>query len=129
MIVNSWAWHNWKTFSTKVMLHFYFIIGDSLEYHNGQKFSTKDNDNVSNNKKSCATVYKGGWWYNKCHHANLNGLYLNGTYSEYATGMDLNEWKGHQYSYEHINDDEAELKDTFKIIAVFINIYWCFDHE
>jgi len=31
--------------------------------------------------------------------------------------------------YENKNDDEAELKDTFKIIAVFIYIYWCFDHE
>jgi hypothetical protein len=31
--------------------------------------------------------------------------------------------------YENNNDDEAELKDTFKIIAVFIYIYLCFDHE
>ena len=97
------------------MLHFYFIIRHSLVEHNGQKFSTKENENDSNKNKNCATVYKGGWWHNKCHHANLNGLYLNGTFSELATGMDWNEWKRHQYSYENKNDDEAELKDTFKI--------------
>jgi ficolin len=79
------------------MLYFYFIIGDSLEYHNGKKFSTKDNDNDSN-EKNCATRYKGAWWYDKCHSSNLNGLYLNGTYSAFATGMVWYKWKGHQYS-------------------------------
>ena len=99
MIVNSYAWQNWKMFPTKVMLNFYFIIGDSLGYHNGQKFSTKDNDNDSNNKNNCATSYKGGWWYNKCHNANLNGLYLNGTYTENAVGMTWYAWRKNQYSF------------------------------
>jgi len=69
-----------------------------LNYHNGHKFSTKDNDNDSH-VKNCATIFKGGWWYYSCHFANLNGLYLNGTYSEYAVGMDWYHWKGHQYSF------------------------------
>jgi hypothetical protein len=33
------------------------------------------------------------------------------------------------FFYENKNDDEAKLKYTFKIIAVLIKIYWCFDHE
>ena len=80
------------------MLHFYFIIGDSMAYHNGKRFSTKDNDNDSAGA-NCAIFYKGAWWYDKCHHANLNGLYLNGTYSEYAVGMVWYKWKEFQYSF------------------------------
>jgi ficolin len=80
------------------MLHFYFIIGDSLKYHNGHKFSTKDNDNDSY-AKNCATMFKGGWWYNVCLSANLNGLYLNGTYYVHGTGMVWSKWKGYHYSF------------------------------
>ena len=32
--------------------------GDSLTYHNGQPFSTKDRDNNCN----CAVTYSGAWW-------------------------------------------------------------------
>ncbi|OPL33679.1 hypothetical protein AM593_01596, partial [Mytilus galloprovincialis] len=50
--------------------------GDALEYHNKQAFSTKDKDNDRDNSRSCAASYKGAWWYDSCHHTNLNGLYL-----------------------------------------------------
>jgi len=69
-----------------------------MAYHNGKRFSTKDNDNDSY-EENCAINYKGAWWYYTCHHVNLNGLYLNGTYSEYAVGMVWYEWKGYQYSF------------------------------
>ena len=49
--------------------------GDSMAYHNGMKFSTKDNDNDPASAAHCAIVWSGGWWYNTCHQANLNGLY------------------------------------------------------
>ena len=47
---------------------------DAMAHHNGQPFSTRDRDNdaVSHN---CATKYGGAWWYNSCHHSNLNGKY------------------------------------------------------
>ncbi|MBN3287545.1 FIBA protein, partial [Polyodon spathula] len=45
--------------------------------HVDMKFSTydKDNDNFEDN---CAEMYGGGWWYNNCQAANLNGVYYTG---------------------------------------------------
>ena len=51
--------------------------GDSLAYHDNMAFSTKDRDNSRNN---CAVSYTGAWWYNSCHHSNLNGKYLGDKY-------------------------------------------------
>ena len=42
-----------------------------MGYHNGQQFSTYDNDNDIRN--NCAYVDQGGWWFKTCYRANLNG--------------------------------------------------------
>ena len=47
---------------------------NSLSYHNGRMFSTKDHDQDLSTK-SCAVSFNGAWWYNMCHNSNLNGLY------------------------------------------------------
>uniref|UniRef100_A0A4W3GSU6 Tenascin R (restrictin, janusin) n=1 Tax=Callorhinchus milii TaxID=7868 RepID=A0A4W3GSU6_CALMI len=55
--------------------------GDSLSYHQGRPFSTRDRDNdaaVTN----CALSYKGAWWYKNCHRANLNGKYAENRHSQ-----------------------------------------------
>ena len=49
--------------------------GDSLYYHNDQQFSTKDQDNDKKPVSSCSQERMGGWWYNSCARASLNGLY------------------------------------------------------
>ncbi|GFO09003.1 tenascin-r [Plakobranchus ocellatus] len=46
--------------------------GDSLNYHNGQAFSTFDKDNDKDNR-NCAEEFSGAWWYHGCHQSNLNG--------------------------------------------------------
>ncbi|CAB4008378.1 Hypothetical predicted protein [Paramuricea clavata] len=71
--------------------------GDSLSYHKGMAFTTKDshNDQWYNN---CAVQYKGAWWYKRCHKSNLNGLYLDGAHMSFADGVNWYHWKGYYYS-------------------------------
>ena len=49
-------------------------LTDMMNYHNGQQFSTRDRDHDSS-RGDCSNAHKGGWWYNNCHHVNVNGLY------------------------------------------------------
>ena len=74
------------------------LTGDSLSFHQGAAFSTYDRDNDFTSKQNCAERYDGAWWYSKCHHSNLNGLYLNGSHASEANGINWKDWLGHQYS-------------------------------
>ncbi|XP_074530872.1 fibrinogen-like protein 1 [Halichoeres trimaculatus] len=67
--------------------------------HQGMKFSTYDQDN-DNYKGNCAEEDKGGWWFNKCHSAHLNGKYYsNGYYSARTDdGVVWYPWRGWWYS-------------------------------
>ena len=50
---------------------------DKLNYHNGRKFSTKDQDNDVA-AANCAANVKGAWRYGDCRTSSLNGVYRNG---------------------------------------------------
>ena len=57
------------------------IGGDSLTVtgptggtnHNGQAFSTPDQDNDKDTNGHCAERFCSGWWYHDCHDSHLNG--------------------------------------------------------
>lgn len=76
--------------------------GDSLFYHNGQRFTTfdKDQDGWSGN---CAVTYCGAFWYNACHYVNVNGEYLWGATSHFAIGVNWYTFKGYHYSLKSIS--------------------------
>ncbi|XP_062866757.1 microfibril-associated glycoprotein 4-like [Trichomycterus rosablanca] len=77
--------------------------GDSLETSNGQKFSTFDKDQDSNPEGNCARTYLGAFWYNKCHHANPNGVYLWGQDGTlFAIGNVWHHWKGYDNGLKSI---------------------------
>ncbi|XP_046861367.1 angiopoietin-related protein 7-like [Xenia sp. Carnegie-2017] len=70
--------------------------GDSLSYHNGMAFSTKDSDN-DKYKGNCAINTKGAWWYNRCNTSNLNGHYYSKGYSSWS-GVVWFRWKNNTKS-------------------------------
>ena len=67
--------------------------GDSMSYHDIRRFTTKDRDNDGNGK-NCAVSHTGAWWYNNCHHSNLNGVYVQGGTRASGRNVIWYGWKG-----------------------------------
>ncbi|XP_061176964.1 ficolin-1-like [Saccostrea echinata] len=61
--------------------------GDSLSWHNGMRFSTKDQENDIDSSRNCATTFHGAWWYRYCFQSNLNREYAQSAANDprYAT--------------------------------------------
>ena len=70
--------------------------GDSLAYHNGMKFSTRDNDN-DKDSGNCAQYWNGAWWFNICFSSHLNGQYHHNPVIS-TNGIVWYDWKGNYYS-------------------------------
>ena len=72
--------------------------GDSLTYHNGQRFSTPDIDNDVWGDH-CAVYWHGPWWYRSCYHSLLTGKYhTSGGPWPRPLGVTWYHWKLSHYS-------------------------------
>lgn len=72
--------------------------GDSLKYHNGQAFTTKDRDNDKwksvKHKNNCGIYRQSAWWHGDgCGYSNLTGTYIKGGQNSH-NGMFWYHWKG-----------------------------------
>ncbi|XP_067940463.1 angiopoietin-related protein 1-like [Watersipora subatra] len=75
--------------------------GDSLSYHHEMGFSTFDDDN-DGHSESCALTFQGGWWYDACVKANLNGVWHDANNARPSTfGVAWFAWK-YPYSFKTV---------------------------
>lgn len=75
---------------------------DALRDGHNCAFTTFDQDH-DNAPDNCAITFRGAWWYNRCHAANLNGLNMNGWHESFADGIEwsLRGTPGHLYHYSY----------------------------
>ena len=66
-----------------------------MNKHKGRYFTAIDRDNDATGSENCAESYNGGWWYNACHDANLNGAYGD---NRYGKGINWRQWHTVEYS-------------------------------
>ena len=74
--------------------------GDSLAYHNGQRFSTPDRDNDVLSSNNCAASIHGPWWHRDCYNSLLTGKYFTsgGPRNTEPRGIIWYHWRGWFYS-------------------------------
>ena len=93
--------YSYRNICLQLLNFFQGDAGDSLTYHNGMMFSTKDRDNDKDDGWNCAEQWKGAWWFNSCHYSDLNGQYLQ---------EDARSWSG--ISWYHFKNDRRSFKNT-----------------
>ncbi|XP_038061697.1 ficolin-3-like [Patiria miniata] len=82
--------------------------GDSLGYHRGRSFTTKDRDNDATNF-NCAQRNSGGWWFYACYRCHLNGLYYPDENAGSDRGVQWRAWKPH-YSFKACSMKMREIQ-------------------
>jgi hypothetical protein len=65
------------------------VFYDSLSYHNGQKFSTRDRDNDQWTGGNCATRLGGGFWYKSCSLCSVNAFEADELFGWYSLDIML----------------------------------------
>ncbi|XP_073828520.1 ryncolin-4-like isoform X2 [Musca autumnalis] len=75
---------------------------DAMRIHDGQHFTTFDEDNDEEDNVNCAKEFEGAWWFRKCYISHLFGPYRQKEDAN-TTGIGWNylEWKGSDYSFKY----------------------------
>ena len=68
---------------------------------NGMKFTSRDRDNDNYSSTNCAKIH-GGWWYNTCFRAALNGPYRKTDNFPAWRGVIWYTWLGHSKSLREV---------------------------
>uniref|UniRef100_A0A673FFS4 Microfibril-associated glycoprotein 4-like n=1 Tax=Sinocyclocheilus rhinocerous TaxID=307959 RepID=A0A673FFS4_9TELE len=77
--------------------------GDSLSFHNGQKFTTLDKDQDVR-EGNCAKLRLGAFWYKDCLETNPSGVYLWGEdATHFAIGNIWSTWRNHDVGMKSIS--------------------------
>ncbi|GBM16000.1 Techylectin-5A [Araneus ventricosus] len=82
--------------------------GDSMHYHNGNFFSTRDHDNDRARDYHCAGDMSSGWWFDYCLSSNLNGIRFQGSYdSDFKGGI---QWHSSVGSFRSLVATEIKIR-------------------
>ncbi|XP_033638084.1 ryncolin-2-like [Asterias rubens] len=85
--------------------------GDTMLYHDGQDFTTKDQDNDGYDIAPCARR-DGAWWFKDCADTQLNDHYYLQNPVEWTEGLQWNSWKGLYYSLKNCSMKIREVLYT-----------------
>ena len=93
--------------------HYKGNIGNAMNImpfglHNGKMFTTRDKNNNLISGKNCAVLHTGGWWFDSCLRANLNGLY--GTSTGNDKLMSWTTWIGDGIVHGGLSFAEMKLR-------------------
>lgn len=82
--------------------------GDSLDYHRGMSFTTRDADHDNHGAGNCVTDqgHSGAWWFQACDQSNLNGVY--GVDTDQRPGGI--EWDGHPGGSNGLKFTEMKIR-------------------
>ena len=83
-----------ETFYTLHVSEYQQSVGNCMNYFDGMKFSTADEDHDRKGSINCAEVRKAGWWFRGCTNCHLNGLF------------DPNEGDGQRFKMENWQDNQ-----------------------